>query len=158
MRKKSTYIVINSTLIPQLKKISAFKLNLGMSLISRNMHQFMPEDVNIQKHYLFFGTIINMCGYIGSLPVYTNTTQKIDNIMLYNEKDSLTHLIDNNIDMYSNLNNGLNIFFEQIGLNVKSTTITKKEETITIPEYVKPNKPLNEMNMEERMAYLRSQK
>ena len=158
MRKKSTYIVINSILLSKFKKIPAFKINLGMALTSRNMHRFMPDDINIQKHYLFFNSIINMCGYIGSLPVYTNTAINNDIIILYNEKDYLEYIIDSNMNIYDNLNQGLNLFFDKIGLTIKPASITKDEEIVIETTYIKPDKPLANMTMEERMIYLRSQK
>jgi len=153
--KTNTYIVCNSGIVQKLRNIKDFKINLGQQLHDKQL-KFNPVDLNIQKHYLFFNDIINMVGYIGSLAVYTKPTSLFDHIYLYNEKESFDYTIDNNMSLYDNINLALGLFFDKLG--IKSNVVTKDEVFVDETVYVKPNKKLSEMNLAERIAYVRNNK
>lgn len=155
MIKTNTYIVCNSILVPKLKHIQHFKINLGQALIDKSM-KFQPADITVQKHYLFHNEIINLVGFIGSLAIYTRTDCDLQHLYMYNEKESLDYAIDGNMSLYDNINTGLGLFFDKLG--IKSNVVTKAEPEAVIPEYVRPNKKLSEMNQEERIAYARNLK
>lgn len=149
-----TYIVVNSMLLSKLRHIEHFTLDLGSALTTTQ--KFNPKDVNIQKHYMMHHDIINMCGSIGTLFIYTKPTMDINKLYLYNEEESFDYTINDNLSLYDNINLALSLFFEKLG--IESNVNTKKQEEIKIPEYVKPDKPLNQMTMEERIAFLRNRK
>lgn len=155
MIKTNTYIVCNSSLVQKLKTVEHFKINLGMQLHDKLM-KFNPEDINIQKHFLFFDDIINMVGYIGSLAIYTKTQSNVNHICLYNEKESFDYTLDDNMSLYDNINLSLGLFFDKLG--IKSNVVTKNEEHLVEQEYVRPNKKLSEMNHAERIQYVRNNK
>lgn len=155
MIKSNTYIVCNSALVSKLQTIKHFKLNLGQALIDRQMN-FNPADTIIQKHYLFHNKVIQLCGYIGSLAIYTSPSATFDILALYNDKDYLDYAIDSNMSFYDNINLGLDIFFTKMG--IKSNVVTKTEEMPTPPEYVKPNKSFKDMTEYERIQYARNLK
>jgi len=92
MNISETYIVINSLLVSKLKQIKHFELNLGTSLLN-GAKQFLPSDVKIQKHYIYFNENILLVGYIGSLAFYTNNRLNTTFIELYNEKDVLIYAL-----------------------------------------------------------------
>ena len=150
--KQNTYIICHGNLISKLKQISHFKLNLGKALVDSSL-KFNPSDVNIQKHYLFFNKIINMCGYIGSLPIYNYSAININNIHLYNDKEEFIYELDNNLSLYDNINLSLDLFFNKLGL--KNNIQTTNEELPEI-KYIKPNKPMSELSLEERIMMLRN--
>lgn len=154
--KNNTYLVCNSGHVPRLRQISHFKLNLGQSLIDKQ-NKFIPQDLNIQKHYIFHNTIIQLCGYIGSLPIYTNPSHDLRCLEVCNEKESLMYTIEDNMSMYDNVNSALGLFFDRVGI---TTPVTKVEdaEPVAVVEYVRPNKKLSEMTMDERIAFLRNRK
>jgi hypothetical protein len=155
MIKTNTYIVCNSSLVMKLKSIPHFNMNLGQSLIDKKMN-FNPADITIQKHYLFHDEIINLVGFIGSLTVYTKSDSLMDRIYLYNEKETFDYTLDANMSLYDNINLALGLFFDKLG--IKSNVVTKPEEPIAEPVYVKPNKKMSEMTEAERILYARNLK
>lgn len=155
MIKTNTYIVCNSSLVSKLKSIPHFEMNLGQALIDKKMN-FNPTDLCIQKHYLFHEDIINLVGFIGSLAVYTKSNSNMDNIGLYNEKESLEYALDQNMSLYDNINLALGLFFDKLG--IKSNVVTTVEEPVKEPEYVKPDKKMSEMTEAERIQYARNLK
>lgn len=157
LQKIDTYLVCNSSLVPKLKNIQHFKLNLGQSLINNN-NKFLPNDVKIQKHYLYFQQIINLVGYIGTLSVYTNSLCKNNTLILYNNQEQFLYELDPNLSTYDNINTAIDLFFTKIGFKQDINTEKPKEIEIKEEEYVKPNKSLFEMSEAERIAYARNLK
>jgi len=156
MIKTNTYIICNSALVPRLKSIEHFKINLGQALVDKTMN-FNPTDLTIQKHYLFHDEIINLVGFIGSLAVYTKTNLDMTHIYMYNEKESFDYTLDTNMSLYDNINFSLGLFFDKIG--IKSNVVTKSEEPVLHDvEYVKPDKKMSDMTKAERIAYARNLK
>jgi len=155
MIKTNTYIVCNSILVPKLKLIEHFKLNLGQSLIDKSM-KFLPGDITVQKHYLFHNEIINLVGFIGSLAIYTRADSDMTHLYMYNEKESFDYTLDSYMSLYDNINLGLGLFFDKLG--IKSNVQTNAEPEVKISEYIKPNKKLSEMTEAERIAYVRNLK
>lgn len=151
-----TYLLININQINAFKEIEHFNLDLGTKLINESK-QFIPNDINVQKHYMFFNKIINKCGNIGTLQIYSSFNVPIGTIELYNEKQMLKYNLNQSNNLYDEINNALDKFFDELGLNTEIKPKTKTEEK-TKEKYIKPNKPLNKMNMEERVAYLRNLK
>lgn len=150
--KQNTYIICNGSLIQKLKKIQHFKLNLGKSLTDTSF-KFNPNDINIQKHYLFFNKLINMIGYIGALPIYSYSGILIDDIYLYNDKEEFIYHLDDKLSLYDNINLSLDLFFTKIGLtNDIKTTIDELPEI----KYIKPDKSISELSLQERILYLRN--
>ena len=149
----NTYIVVSSNITNKLKNIEHFKFDLGSRLIDFNRGSFLPADVIIQKHYMFHNEIINLIGYIGSLPIYTHPQILFNNIKLVNEKNALVYNLDDNLSLYDNINLGLDIFFNKFEYINKPSTI-KKEEKKDI--YIKPNKNMSGMTESERILYARN--
>jgi hypothetical protein len=154
MQKIDTYMICNSALITKLKTVKGFSLNLGQALI--NNSKFMPKDVKIQKHYLYYNEIINLIGYIGTLSIYTQTQCKHNTLILYNEKEVFQYTLDNYLSVYDNINTSIDLFFTKIGLKKDISTIVEEEIQIVKPEYVKPDKLMSEMNEEERIMFARN--
>jgi hypothetical protein len=154
MIKKDTYLVINKQLTPKLKNIKQFKLNLGTKLIGNN-DRFMPNDVNIQKHYMFFQNVILLIGTIGTLKVYTKYELKFNEIQICNEDKSFNYTLDENLSVYDNINESLDIFFNKYNLEKNITTTVEKE---TLKQYTAPDKPFKEMTVQERILYARNNK
>ncbi len=153
---RDTYIVCNSSIITLFKSIKHFKLDLGRALIN-NAQQFNPSDVIVQKHYMLHSEIINMAGHIGSLTIYTNRTCKNNEFIVYNMSNKLEYIMNENTDLYENINNSIDLFFDKF--EIKKDINTDAEivaEISEIPEYVKPEKKLGEMTMEERIAFARN--
>jgi len=151
-----TYLVINKIDINNFRKIKQFKLDLGASL-TNNENKFIPNDPIMQKHYMFFDQIITKTGSIGNLQIYSNFKTKQGYINIYNEKDMLEYKIDSNISLYDNINNCLDTFFTEHNLNDQIKPETKKEEKEEKEEsYIKPDKELKDMTMEERIEYARN--
>src|SRR5690348_13832715 len=115
INKSDTYIVCNSNLINKLKNIVHFKLDLGQSLIDKQ-NKFLPQDLFIQKHFIFHNQIIHLCGYLGSLPIYTYNQAKINMLYMYNQSDSLDYVMDDILSIYDNINEALNIFFTKLNI------------------------------------------
>lgn len=155
MIKAETYIVCNSSLVPKFKTISAFKMNLGQKLIT-DQQQFLPNDVKIQKHFIFYRKIINLIGYIGTLSIYTDNYTNKDEIVLYNDNNELVYKLDDNMSLYDNINLGLQLFFKQHGLVKDVETKVEDKKDPAPHEYVKPDKPLSEMTEAERIQYARN--
>lgn len=153
MNISETYIVINSLLVSKLKQIKHFELNLGTSLLN-GAKQFLPSDVKIQKHYIYFNENILLVGYIGSLAFYTNNRLNTTFIELYNEKDVLIYALTG-IDLYSDINLALDQFIKKYE-TVKPNIVPEIKEEVKQEEYIKPNKKLSELSLEERIAYVRN--
>jgi len=149
---KDTYIVINGDLTGKLRQIKHFKLDLGNKLLLDNK-QLMPVDVNIQKHLIYFEEFIYLTGYIGTLPIYTNTKLEINTIMVCNSDDHINYTINDEETMYDNINNALNILFNKINKTPDVTTVV--EIKTTEKENIKVKKPLSEMTEAERIAFAR---
>ena len=154
-----TYILINLTMINSFRNIKEFKLDLGHSL-TNEQNRFLPNDINVQKHYMFFNKIITKCGNIGKLHIYSNFKIPQNTIEIYNEKDKFIYELDGNISLYENINNGLDEFFTEHNLNIENKPETKIEETKQEEKaiYTKPDKPLSEMTIKEKIAYSRNLK
>lgn len=154
MIKTETYLVINPTNIYNLKTIKHFKLNLGTSLTTEN--KFLPNDPIMQKHYMFFDEIINKCGNIGGLNIYSTFKNDINTISVYNEKEKYIYNINHKISYYENINEALNQFFikhnlvQELKPEIEEIKETKKNV------YVKPDKNLSEMTLEERILFARN--
>lgn len=157
MQKIDTYLVCNSSLVQKLKNIQQFKLNLGQALINNN-NQFMPNDVKVQKHFIYFKQILNLVGYIGTLSIYTQSQCKHNTIMLCNHQESFEYALDTNLSIYDNVNIAIDLFFTKIGLNQDITTVVDEPLEIKEVEYIKPNKTFSEMSDDERIMYARSLK
>ena len=157
MIKAETYIVCNSSLVPKFKTITAFKLNLGQKLIT-DQQQFLPNDVKIQKHYIFYKKIINLIGYIGTLSIYTDNYTKTNEIVLYNDTNEFVYTLDDNMSLYDNINLALQLFFKQHGLIKDVETKVEDKKDPAPQEYVKPDKPLSEMTEYERIQFARNRK
>jgi len=153
MTIKSTYIVTHSSLVQRLKQITHFKMDLGTSIVNKN-NMFQPSDMFIQKHYTFYGDIIHSLGHIGSLPVYSQNQLPMNCILFCNELENFQYKMNDLLSVYDNINIGLNLFFEKIGL--KNTISTVKETESKTSEYIAPNKPLKEYSEAERIALIRS--
>lgn len=152
MIKRDTYLVINKQLTPKFKNIKQFKLNLGTKLIGNN-DKFMPNDVNIQKHYMFFQHVILLIGNIGTLKVYTKFDLKFNEIQVCNEDKSFIYTLDDNLSIYDNVNTVLDIFFEKYNLeNNISTEINQTKEK----QYEIPDKDFKDMTIQERILYARN--
>jgi hypothetical protein len=149
--KTNTYITCSSNLVNKLRQIPNFELNLGQSL--KTFDRFAPQDVNIQKHYIFFNQIIQMCGYIGSLAVYNTNNIGMDELGVYNENESLMYKLDGNLGIYDNINTALGIFFEKIGIAAPVISEPEKVEELV---YIRPDKKLSEMTKEERILFSRN--
>lgn len=157
MLKVDTYLVINSGIVSKLKNIKQFKLNLGQSLIN-NKNQFMPADVKIQKHYLYFKEIVNLVGYIGTLSIYTSNICERNTIILYNNAEFFKYILNDSLSIYDNINTAIDLFFTKIGLNKDINTEVKEEikkEEIKKEEYIQ-SKSLSEMTEAERIEYARN--
>lgn len=150
-----TYLLINYNDIHNFRKIEYFKLDLGMSL-TNNENKFLPNDAIMQKHYMFFNEIITKCGNIGNLQIYSNFKVSQGTIQIYNEKESLIYDIDTNKPLYDNINDGLDSFFTEHNLNSQIKPETEIEEIEEESTYVKPDKKLEEMTIEERIAFARN--
>lgn len=153
MTIKSTYIVTHSSLMNRLKQINHFKMDLGTSIVNKN-NMFQPSDMFIQKHYTFYGDIIHCLGFIGSLPVYSQNKLQLNTILFCNELESFNYKLNDMLSLYDNINTGLDLFFQKIGL--KSDVSTVKEAESKPAPYVAPNKPLSEYSEDERIALIRS--
>lgn len=152
MTIKSTYIVVHSNLVNRLKNITHFKLDLGTSIVNAQ-NMFQPNDVFIQKHYMFHGDIIHCLGHIGSLPVYSQLKTPHNTIRFCNEMETLDYHLNDLMSLYDNINTGLDLFFTKIGLKNNLSTVKETEST---PVYVAPDKPLSEYTEAERIALIRS--
>ncbi len=153
MTIKSTYIVTHSSLMNRLKQINHFKMDLGSSIVNKN-NMFQPSDMFIQKHYTFYGDIIHCLGFIGSLPVYSQNKLQLNTILFCNELESFNYKLNDMLSLYDNINTGLDLFFQKIGL--KSDVSTVKEAESKPAPYVAPNKPLAQYTEDERIALIRS--
>src|SRR5690606_23661617 len=139
-----------------LRKIKHFNMDLGYKLLNENKAT-QPDDLIVHKHILFHNELIESLGNIGKLHIYSKLNIDFNNIKLYNEKKYYEHKIDKNISFYDNINKGLDLFFEQNGIKEENKPKIKEEQTETKEkEYLKPNKPLKEMSMDERIAYARN--
>lgn len=158
MQKIDTYLVCNSSLIQKLKNIKHFQLDLGSKLLTDNQ-QFLPNDVNVQKHVIFFDDVIYKLGNIGSLKIYSCNNISQNEFNLYNIKESFNYKLDDSLSIYDNINTSLKLFFNKLGFTDVNTS-PKEEETVNnkIPEYIKPNKPFTEMTLEERILFARNKK
>lgn len=151
MKIINTYIIINITNIHKLKQIKHFEMNLGYALTDQQ-NRFNPGDINIAKHYTLHKKIISLLGYIGTLPIYTDRQLPINTIEICNEDIKIPFELKSDLSMYDNINEALKQFFEQTNLTVNVNT--EKEEKQEVK--VEINKPLKEMTMEERIAFVRS--
>ena len=154
MVKQDTYLVINKLLTPKFKTITYFKYDLGKSLINDQL-KFSPHDVNIQKHLIFFDTILLKIGDIGNLKVYTNNKIEHNKVGIYNADKEFLYDLDNNLSMYDNINTGLDLFFNKYE-KIEKDIDTSKSDEITKEKYVKPNKDIKEMSEEERILFARN--
>jgi hypothetical protein len=153
---RKTYIVCHSTQVNKLKQIKHFKMDLGMAIVNKQ-NMFQPQDMFIQKHYLFYGDIIHSLGSIGALPVYSQNQLPSDCIMFCNEAESFKYKLMENLSIYDNINTGLDLFFKKIGINNNVSTEKTPENTESKPAaYVAPNKPMSEYTEAERIAFMRS--
>ena len=165
MLKVDTYLVCNSGIVSKFRSIDKFTLNLGQSLVN-NQNQFMPADVKIQKHFLYFKEIVNLIGYIGTLSIYTTNNIGRDEIMLCNNNEQFRYKLDNNLSMYDNVNTSISLFFDKIGLNQDvvtefeepEQTLEEKATNTKKEEYLIPTKPMSEMSELERIEYARNLK
>lgn len=149
-----TYLIININQINSFKTLKHFNLDLGTSLINERK-QFLPSDLIIQKHFIFYDKIINKCGNFGNLKIYSNFKVKINTIEIYNEKDNMVHELDDSNTLYDEINTALDDFFTKHNLNDEIKPEIENKE-IEKEVYIQPNKPLSEMTMEERISYLRN--
>lgn len=151
-----TYIVCNSLLIPKIKQIEFFKLDLGQAL-SNSSNQFNPADIKIQKHFMYHSEIINLEGHIGTLSIYTNRLADLNTFKIYNNDNMLEYTMDEYLSIYDNINTALKLFFDKY--NIKKDVSTKVEQIENkTEEYVKPAKKFTEMTEAERIAYARNLK
>lgn len=151
------YIVCNSSLSQKLKAIPQFKLNLGVSLIDSNTKSVNTQDVIIQKHHMNYTQIIQMVGYIGSLPIYSHPSHNTNILSVCSGKNRIDHELGHT-GIYNEINLALDLMFTKLGLN-KPKEVIKEVIPETVPEkkaYVLPNKKLNEMTISERIAYARN--
>lgn len=153
MTIKSTYIVVHSSLVSRLKQITHFKMDLGTSIVNAQ-NMFQPNDVFIQKHYMFHGEIIHCLGHIGSLPVYSQLKTPLNSICFCNEMEIFDYKLNDLLSVYDNINTGLDLFFTKLGF--KNNLSTVKETDSKTATYIQPNKPLSEYSESERIALLRS--
>lgn len=152
----NTYIVVNLSQVNALKSIQYFKMNLGLALTDNN-NRFNPGDINITKHYQFHNKIINLIGYIGTLPIYTDRSINHTDIEICNETITKLYRLNENQSMYDNINTHLKQFFIDTGL--KTNVETKTKDTVEITEeYIQPSKPLKDMSIEERILFARNRK
>lgn len=152
----NTYLICNSSLVIELRKIKHFTLELGVALLQNQ--KYSPGDVNIQKHHMFHNEILVKCGSIGSLPIYNSNKYSMHQLCIANEDKIEVYELDTTKNIYENINNILDVFFKKYELikDVKTTVEEpiKQEE----PVYVKPDKPLSEMTEAERVMYVRNMK
>ncbi len=166
MLRNETYIVCNANLVHKLKKIEHFEFDLGLALMNGN-NKFNPGDIRIHTHFGFFGEIINKLGNIGSLQIYSKSSYNdFNTIIIYNQDNHLTYTLNENMSMYENINESLNLFFEKFDPQEEDEQdenipqITHVEKTLELKKevYVKPNKPFSEMTQEERILFARNRK
>lgn len=151
---QKTYIVCNSSLIREISKIDGFIMNLGQALLNKQKNTLYPSDVCIQTHILFFNEIILLNGYLGSLHVYSNNSYNVNTIGLFNGQERIDLSLDSSSDIFNVINKGLKEMALKTGYTT-STDVVKPIEVIK-EEYIKPNKPFNEMTDAERIAYARN--
>ena len=148
-----TYLVCNSQVFTHIRKIEGFSLNLGRSLLNLDK-KFIPADVVIQKHIMFFDEILQLNGYLGSLHISVNSRYQVGQFSVFNEKNRVDVKMENK-DILEALNEGLNKMADICGIkaDIVPPSETKKEEI-----YVRPKKKLEEMNLEERLLFARNRK
>ena len=155
---QKTYIVCNSIILQHIKKIKGFQLNLGQSLINKQTNMMQHNDISIQTHIMYFEEIILLCGYLGSLGIYSNGNYKTNMISFFNGKERVDLEFNDFNDMFSVINNGLN----EMAIKTGYTTDIENKDVIELnkikEEYIKPNKLLKDMNEQERLAYIRNMK
>lgn len=147
-----TYMICHANLLGELKKVEGFKVNLGQSLLNQQM-QFNPQDVNIQMYLAFFNGIIQLIGYLGSLPIYSSHSQSTTVISIINEKNKVDITLRQSYTLTQSINEGLNNMALITGHKVKTE---EKEIVIKEEKYVRPNKKLEEMTQAERIAFARN--
>jgi len=152
----NTYLICNSSLVVQLRKIPHFTLELGVALLQNQ--KYSPGDANIQKHHIFHNEILVKCGSIGSLQIYNGSNYTMNQICIGNEDKLDIFTLDPNKTLYANINTMLDTFFKKYEL-IKDVETTK-EVVVEQPKevYIKPDKKLSEMTEAERIAYIRNLK
>jgi hypothetical protein len=148
------YIVCNSSLSQKFKAIPQFKLNLGVSLIDSSTKSVNTQDVIIQKHHMYHSQIIQMIGFIGSLPIYSHPSHSSSILSICCDEKKIDYSIGNE-GIYNEINHGLNLMFTLLGKN-KPEIVEVKEIKPEKKEYIMPDKKLNELSMAERIAYARN--
>lgn len=153
---QKTYLVCNSSLIREISKIDGFSMNLGQALMNKQKNILYPSDICIQTHLLFFKEIILLYGYLGSLHVYTNNSYNINSLSIFNSQERIDMNLEQGYNMFNIINKGLKLMADKTGYNT-NIEAPKKVEVLQ-DEYIKPNKPLNEMTDAERLAFARNRK
>jgi len=149
-----TYLVCNSLVFGQIRKIEGFSLNLGRSLLNMDK-KLIPSDVVIQKHIMRYDEILQLNGYLGSLHVYNNPRYPQDQFSVFNEENRVDIKMGNKTILEA-INEGLNRMAEVCGIKVDIAP--KKEEVEEKLEYIRPSKKLEEMSLDERILFARNRK
>lgn len=152
----NTYLICNSSLVIELRKIKQFNLELGVALLQNQ--KYSPGDVNIQKHHMFHNEILVKCGSIGSLSIYNSNKYTMQQLCIANEDKIEVYQLDANKNIYENINSMLDVFFKKYELIKDVETTVKEEIKPEEPIYIKPDKPLSEMTEAERVMYVRNMK
>lgn len=136
------YITTSNTLIPFFQKMESFELELGLSLTSpennrktkEQYHTFLPQDENIQAHYLYREEIINKIGNLGALKIYTCNSLNKDEIMICNLDQNKKFSINIENDLYKELNKCMGDFLVSFGYIKEDETEEETESTEEIKE------------------------
>ena len=145
-------MVCNSSVFNQIRKIEGFSLNLGRSLLNMDK-KFIPSDVVIQKHIMFFDEILQLNGYLGSLHVYNNSRYSQDQFSVFNEKNRVDIRMENKTILEA-INEGLNKMAEICG--IKADIAPPPADASKEQKYVRPAKKLEEMTLDERIQFARN--
>lgn len=151
MKKVTIYIVCNSQLALQLKKIEGFRLDLGTSLTDSN-NRVNPQDLTIQYHHMHHQEIVQRLGWLGSLAIYSLPSCKIDTVYACFDMHKIEYKLDSTLSLYQNLNNAIDPVIKLSGIGVKTEVENSKPEQKTI------TKSLNKMSEAERLAWARGLK